>query len=179
MQKTKPKIPQNEEVYFIFEKNSYYNSVDLFIKHTEEVRQENLFLIFQSYIKNRENLLTHIYIIALDNHTQEEKNISIFHHIKIEKINKMSLFDFTDWYESIYEQDYEYIRSMKYYGFRFIFSKESIIWKNGTIYPKYPWDTNFREVIVENKKYTNKIIMLEKEITNLKKEIENYTKNKK
>jgi hypothetical protein len=40
----------------------------------------------------------------------------------------MKLIDFEDWFETIIDQDYEYIRRNRFYGFRIIFYEKSIIW---------------------------------------------------
>lgn len=155
---------------FIKKKKIY--SIELLFDHTEKINLENLFLIFFSYIKNKENLLKAIYIIV-DNEPQIEKNLIWLHNIKIEKIEKMSSIDFETWYDHIYAEDYEYIKRNRYYGFRFVFYKESKAWLDGNIYPIYPWNENLKNIWFKSREYLNEVIKLKKEKEELiKKNIE-------
>lgn len=82
---------------------------------------KNLFLIFKTYLTHKEVLLKNLYVIG----DSDEHKSAIFHHIKLKKLEKMSYIDFVSWYDEIFANDYEYLTSYKYYGFRFIFYKES------------------------------------------------------
>ena len=70
-------------------------SVILLFNHSEEINIENLFLIFQSYLKTPEALIKGIFIIA-ENSKEDfyNKKIPVFHNIRIEILNKMTYLDF-------------------------------------------------------------------------------------
>jgi hypothetical protein len=75
----------------------------------------------------------------------------------------MTYIDFLLWYETIYENDYEYIKNYNYYGFQIQFYKISYYWQVKKIYPQYPWNKNFenihtkKERNIQNSKLQKKI----------------------
>jgi hypothetical protein len=92
-----PLIPANKNKNFHFNKNNYYWGIDVLFDHTENINLENLFLIFKSYITNKEILLKSIYIIGENSiETVYNKKITIFHHISTNKLQKMSYIDFCE-----------------------------------------------------------------------------------
>lgn len=52
----------------------------------------------------------------------------------------MNFLNFEDFFLKIYDNDFNYIITNEYYGFRIVFFKESYFWKNEIIYPVYPWN---------------------------------------
>jgi hypothetical protein len=79
----------------------------------------------------------------------------------------MSHIDFIEWYSNIYDQDYEYLRHFKYYGFVFQFYTESIFWQCEQIYPIYPWNENFKQNLVKKYIYINENKKLKEKINKL------------
>ena len=66
-------------------------------------------------------------------------------------MSKFSYYDFKNWFERIKESDYEYIKTLKYYGFRIVLYKESIIWEESKVYPIYPWKPQFKAIYFQKK----------------------------
>jgi hypothetical protein len=67
----------------------------------------------------------------------------------------MNFIDFNHWFSEIYDNDYEYMKYFKYYGFRFTFYKESLYWEKKEIFPNYPWKNEFKELYLPKYKITN------------------------
>lgn len=63
----------------------------------------------------------------------------------------MNFFDFKDWFSNLKDQDFEYIKNLKYYGFRLLFDKKSTHFKEKKIFPKYPWDNNYKKIWFKQK----------------------------
>lgn len=133
-----PLIPQNESNFYKFVKEKNFYAVDLLFDHSQEVNLENLYLIFKSYLHNEENVIHRLLIVAKVCAEDIGRQTHTFHNVKINKMKLMSYVDFIDWYENIYENDYEYLKNYKYYGFRFCFFKKSKNWELLLIYPHYP-----------------------------------------
>lgn len=175
LQTETPRIPQNSLKSFKFLKHEKYYSVDVEFDYFSKVSYQNLFLIIKSYIDNDEYLVLKIFMIASEEKITEKKfNTNIFRSIKPGKLKKMKYFEFKDWFDTIKEEDYEYIKTLKYYGFRFVFSPISIAWSESKIYPIYPWkknlksrhiktDINFRKwLYMKNRYLYNKWIIVNK-----------------
>lgn len=137
----KNKIPQNEKEFFEFIINEEKYYLDIEFNHKTKINYFNLFMILKFYTNNDEFLLDYIYINSseVDSHNYKTFNINLFHNININKIKKIKFFEFKDLIEELKENDYEYIKSLKYYGFRLIFNKQSILWTEFK-YPNYPWN---------------------------------------
>lgn len=163
------KIPLNSNNFFYISKNDNMGSIILLFDHTETINLENLYLIFQIYLNNKELLIRNIHVIAENElNFNCNKKLSIFHHIWEKKIDKMSFIDFQQWYETLYNDDMEYIKSYKYYGFQFVFFKISIGWQNGTVYPVYPWNLEYISKFIKKYEYINENVKLKKKIRKLK-----------
>ena len=156
-----PKIPQNNKEYFIFSTNEYFYSINIQFNHKSKINMENLFLIIRFYLDNSELLVEFILVISedIEQISCNDNNMSIYHYIKLEKLKKMSFFEFKEWFYELKQNDYEYIVNMKYYGFRVVFNKNSIFYKEKNIYPIYPWDSKYKNSYISNNK---KNIKLEK-----------------
>lgn len=152
-----PKIKQNKNEYFIFHILNNNYSLDIEFNHSSKLNYENLFLILKCYVLHEELLIDSMYVNSSEVGSSEEGifNINIFHNIKINNLKKMTFFEFKEWFIDLKEKDYEYIKNLKYYGFRIIFNKNSIFWSKKEIYPLYPWNINFK------KKLINKNIKIE------------------
>jgi hypothetical protein len=75
-------------------------------------------------------------------------NISIFHNISINKITKINYIDFCEWFTNITNEDYKYIVDYEFYGFSLFFIKESSIILGNDYIPKYPWNSNFKNLFI-------------------------------
>lgn len=162
MSKLVPKIPQNDKEYFIFSLNEYYYSVNIQFNHKSKINMENLFLIIKSYLDNSELLIESILIISEDLNNEHlidniNANVHIYHYVKLEKLKKMSFFDFKEWFYELKQNDYEYIVSLKYYGFKIIFNKNSIFYKNKEVYPIYPWNSKYKNIYINKNKNNIKL----------------------
>lgn len=62
----------------------------------------------------------------------------------------MKFYEFKDWYKGIKDNDFEYIRNLKYYGFRIIFNEKSTFFKENNIWPDYPWKKNYKRLWFKN-----------------------------
>lgn len=169
MIKENPLIPQTDKNFFIFKKNNQFYSCDLYLNHQAPYNIENVYLIFMSYLKCGENLIYSIYTIAK---RDEDDKIPILFYINPSKIENLSFIDFKLWFENQLERDWEYSKHYSYYGFRFIFEKHSINFNTGYIYPKYPWDVNFKKTLIKSHNYLEK----DKKIQELKLKIKKLIK---
>ena len=78
--------------------------------------------------------------------------MNLYHSINIKDLKKYSFIQFKNWFIQIMHEDYEYIKSLKYYGFRVMFNKNSIYWKESKLYPIYPWKKDFKNIYIKNEK---------------------------
>lgn len=131
-------IPQNETSFFIIKKGNWEGSLDILFNHMEELNILNLYIILKSYFYSESYLINFFLVISLN--IEDERKISKYHNIEIKKIKKMSFFDFKMFYDSLYDNDFSYIKKNEYYGFRIVFFKQSYFWQNNMIYPVYPWN---------------------------------------
>ena len=115
-------------------------SLDIQYDHLAPLNYRNLFLILKWYSSRDEYLIKNIYINSSDiNHTREEEfNLHIYRKVDIGFLKKIKFFEFKEWYSAIKDNDFEYVRNTKYYGFKIVFDKNSICFSNKDIYPKYP-----------------------------------------
>lgn len=76
----------------------------------------------------------------------------------------MKYFDFKEWFDEIKEKDYEYIKNLKYYGFKLVFYENSVVFEENNQIPKYPWSSDYKKLWIKEKNlekwlfYQNKII---------------------
>ena len=120
---------------------------------------ENLFLTIKSYVIKEELFIESILVNSSENNSEVNENkinishlLNVFHYIDVKKLKKMNFFEFKEWFTDLKRNDDEYIINLKYYGFRIIFNKNSIYFKNKEIFPIYPWNSKFKSIyILENK----------------------------
>lgn len=148
------RIKQNKNEYFQFLINEKNYTLDIQYNHTTKVFYKNLFLILKWYSIKEEYLIRGIYMNSSDiDLIQTGKfNLNIFRKIEMNFIKKIKFFEFKDWYEEWKNNDFEYIRNTKYYGFRVIFDKNSNYFQNKNIYPTYPWPKNYLNLWFKNEK---------------------------
>ena len=141
-----PLIPQNNREFFKFfiNKNKYF--IDIQFNHKSKINIKNLFLILKFFCINEQLLIEAVYVNSseIENHSGDVFNLNLFHYIDIKKLKKFTFFEFKEWFDDIKENDHEYVKSLKYYGFRIVFNKNSKSWETGEIYPKYPWPKDFK-----------------------------------
>lgn len=170
LQNTYTPIPQNDKIFFIIEKSSWNFTINIKIKHMHETNILNLFAIIHSYFIKDTHLINFLLVCSFND---SGDIISKYHYIKSENIKKMDYFKFENFFFDLYNNDFQYIKSHEFYGFKIVFFKESIYWKNNLIYPVYPWPLEIKELI---SKYslleteTNKIDELWIKIKKLQKE---------
>lgn len=166
-------LNKKKNSFFRFYINTNTFSIDIIYDIKQELELENLFLIIKSYSLARENLIKGMYVIA-SNEDFYKNNIkpSFFRSISLNKINKISYFDFSLFYQEMIENDLEfYLNKYEFYGFKIIFMKESIIWETKNFYPKYPWEKNFKNQYILDNNILNNYNKLKKENFLLKKKI--------
>lgn len=100
-------------------------------------------MIIKSLIKD-ENLIEYAFINSKD-WNDDRFDVNLFHNVKLEFLQKLNFKDFKDWHKRITDKDDIYIKNLEYYGFRFVFNKNSIIWENKSFYPIFPWITEFKK----------------------------------
>lgn len=149
-----PLIKQNKNQFFKFIYNKEKKYIDIEYDHKTKINYTNLFLILKSYLIEEHLLIENIFINSseIENHNYEVFNINLFHNIKINKLKKINIFEFKDWLDEMKEADYEYIKSLKYYGFRICFNSNSINLKEDLVYPNYPWNPKFKNIFIKKKK---------------------------
>lgn len=153
MSKDIPKIPQNKSNFFKFIINKDRFFIDIQFEHNQKIDYENLFLILKSYIINEPYFINFIFINSSEN-IEEVKNfkINLYHNVSVKKIEKIKYIDFKDWFDEFKERDFEYIKNLKFYGFRIVIDKKSPIWENLNFYPLYPWNKNFKKIFIKKNK---------------------------
>jgi len=154
----KPNIPQNKKEFFLLSLDEKFYALDIEFNHTTILNMENLFLIIKFYSNNEHFLAEFILVISKDIEYNEDVNnclVNIYHYVKLEKIKKMSYFDFKEWFYDLKKNDHEYLINKKYYGFRIVFNKNSIFYKEKNIYPSYPWNIKYKKLYIGDK--TNNI----------------------
>ncbi len=152
--KNNVRIPQNKKEFFKFIINEKQYYLDIQFNHKTLLNIQNLFLILKFYTAHEEMLIDALYINSaeVENYQNEVFNLNLFHTVDIKKLKKISYLDFKEWFLKLKENDHEYIKSLKYYGFRIVFNKKSLHWKEQNIYPPYPWNKNFKASYL-NKNY--------------------------
>lgn len=175
---TIPFIKQNEKSNFTIVKGNWPYSVDVLFDHTEFLIIQNLFKILKSYTFKEEYLINFFLIISFD--SENEINIKRLHYIDFYKIKNFSFFEFKEFFTKLYDNDFHYIKTEKYYGFRIVFFKESFFWKNEIVFPSFSWkDPLLKFEILDNYKNQKDNILIQKlkaENTLLKKKL--YKKRK-
>jgi len=166
-------IPQNDKKNFEIIKGNWSYSIDIKFEHFFEINILNLYAILKSYLVKEEHAIKQLLIISFQN--ESISNPTKYHSLSIKKFKKMDFLDFEEYYIQLYEDDYYYISTHKFYGFRIVFFSESIYWKNQEIYPIYPWNYYIqKEIIDRNSKYFNYTNL--RDLNELKKENENLKK---
>jgi hypothetical protein len=95
----KPNIPQNKKEFFLLSLDEKFYALDIEFNHTTILNMENLFLIIKFYSNNEHFLAEFILVISKDIEYNEDVNnclVNIYHYVKLEKIKKMSYFDFKE-----------------------------------------------------------------------------------
>lgn len=124
----------NEEIYI--SKNDWKYSLDIKINiviasiSNINLKKELLFIL-KCYILDQTSMIKSIYLISCE----KDNNIEIYYKINIKKIKKINIYDFEYWIEDILEEEKHYFTDSDYIGFRLVFNKESISWKEKRIYP--------------------------------------------
>lgn len=173
-------IPQNKNSFFFFKKNEYYKSIEILFEFTEEINFRNLFLSLKYYIHKEHYFLKYIFIVAhISINEDDKKNIPRFHNININKLKKMSFFDFKEWFSELLDNDWKYMQSYNFYGFSMVFYENSVLFNEKEFWPEYPWNTFFEKTFIpyndvnELEKYENEIKKLKKKIFFLSKKGKN------
>ena len=143
MSKIIPKIPQNNKEFYIFTIDEYFFSLNIQFNHKSKINLENLFMIIRSYLDTPELIIQSFLVISEDVNNEDSnennfKNTQIYHYVNPKKLKKMTFFDFKEWFYDLKQNDNEYIVNMKYYGFKILFNKNSIYYKEKKIFPIYP-----------------------------------------
>lgn len=124
----------NEEIYI--SKNDWKYSLDIKINiviasiSNINLKKELLFTL-KCYILDQTSMIKSIYLISCE----KDNNIEIYYKINVKKIKKINIYDFEYWIEDILEEEKHYFTDSDYIGFRLVFNKESISWKEKRIYP--------------------------------------------
>lgn len=172
-------IPQNENNFFIFRKGLWNYSIDIILNKDYYINTLNLYAILKSYTIEESYLIKDIMSIWILK--ENDKFIEKHRSESFSKIKKIDFLDFEIFFMELIDRDYEYNKKTAFSGFKIIFYKESVQWQNGTIYPKYPWnsyiDNNF---IQKNYKYfkigdSPEYSVLKKENIELKNKIKELT----
>lgn len=124
----------NEEIYI--SKNDWKYSLDIkiniVIASISNINlKKKLLFILKCYILDQTSMIKSIYLISCE----KNNNIEIYYKINIKKIKKINIYDFEYWIEDILEEEKHYFTDSDYIGFRLVFNKESISWKEKRIYP--------------------------------------------
>lgn len=139
-------IPSNKDKNFSIIKSSWSNSIDIIIEDGFDFNILNLYFIFRSYFRNRNNYILGLYMSV---NTKEPNNYEVYTYKKIElySLEKISFFDFIKWLKNNLESEKEYLNESNFYGFKIIFYSYSTQIKEGKIYPIYPWKDPYYDEI--------------------------------
>lgn len=124
-------------------------------------------------------MLKNIFIISKQYVNENDTNLGVFFNLKPTRLSRLNFQDFISWYEEKYEENWKYISETPFYGFRLVFFEESLCFKNNKLYPRYPWNENFKKELVNNKEsffFLNENIYLKEKIKKLEEEIKNIKK---
>jgi hypothetical protein len=173
------KIQQNSEKDFIIKKSNWEYSIDILFNHKENINLVNLYGIVKSYLYDESYLINFFLVISIEK--LDDKNMNKFHYLEINKLKKMNFLNFEDFFLKLYDNDFNYIKTSEYYGFRVVFFKESYFWKNKLIYPLFPWEKSplkneLNSFNINEKEIQNYIQKLELENEYLKEIIKNEKK---
>jgi hypothetical protein len=169
----KIKIYQNNELYFLIEKDSKWNySIKISFSINEEINYLNLFLILKSYALNNICLT---YAIGTCFYDINGKNI-ITQKESITQIKKMNFDNFVEWINYRIKNDWEYNKSKNFYAILIIFEKNLVILNNKKyginilehLKPTYPWKHEWIHYFEKSIEYTK---MLEVKIKALEEEL--------
>jgi len=93
--------------------------------------KKKILISLKCYIMEITSMIKNIYIIS----KEENDEINIYYKINMNKIKKIKILDFEIWIDEIINEEKTYFINSKFIGFRIIFFKESIAWREGRIYP--------------------------------------------
>lgn len=138
------KIPQNPKSLFrISYDTNYKKSVEIFIKHDEEVDLLNLYLIIKSFTKNLEYLPSSV-LLTIKN--LNEQSFVTFHR-DVGFFKNITFAKFAKWFAAQLKNDEHYLHQYGLYSFVIIFktNKETSFLK-----PNYPWKNEILEIFWKN-----------------------------
>lgn len=123
---------------FIICKNNWKYSLDIkiniaLISISNINCKKELLFILKCYILDQTSMLKAIYLISFQN----DDNMDIYFKINIKKIKKINMHEFEFWIEDLLEEEKHYLNKSEHVGFRLVFNKESISWKEGRFYPNF------------------------------------------
>ena len=112
-------------------------------------------MILKSYLIREELFIEYILVNSSEEDWTELKNennsfytLNVFHYVNIKKLKKMKFFEFKEWFNDLKQNDNEYLVNLRYYGFRIIFNKNSIDFKDKNVFPIYPWNSKFKKTFI-------------------------------
>lgn len=141
-------IPQNKHAFFILEKDSWNFSLNILFKHSDSLNVLNFFLIIKSYLDDPSVLITCFYIIIKN---LNNSKITVLRTLPISKFQKMHFLDFEIFVEELLDNDEIYLNNFQFYGIKIVFHPLSTYWKEGIIFPDYPWKKTFVNRFIRKK----------------------------
>ncbi len=127
-------------------------------------------MIFKSYLYIEDYPIIGVYLATINK--IDNNSIIILKSEKLNFLKKIQIDDFEEWINYRIAQNWKYINDDVFYGYRFVFRKESLIWNNTQtewIKPKFPWNEVILKWIKEEKP---NLFLKEHEIIKLKKTID-------
>ena len=98
-------------------------------------------MIIKSYFNEQYFYLEDVYVII----SKDESSSIVFKKIECEVLRSIDYDGFLSFFEKTFYSEKEYMKNYKYVGFRLIFNRFCVIFKNNEIYPRYPWDVSIVE----------------------------------
>lgn len=106
--------------------------IDISLLYISDIKiKKELLFVLKCYILEPTAIIKAIYLIS----KEKDNNINIYYKINIKKIKKINIYDFDGWLDDMINEEKHYFINSKYVGFRIVFYKESIAWKEDKIYP--------------------------------------------
>lgn len=161
-------IPQNDNIFFLFLKGKWKNSVDCVIYNHETINYFNLFAIIRHFIDNKKFPLIALLIVSSEN--DERKELLIYKNVNLIVIKKMNFSEFTTWLDDTISELWKYIKNEKFYGFRFLINPTIPVYDISDTLPQYPWSLEM-QALRDSTDNESLISTLKKENENLKIEI--------
>ncbi len=145
----KSNIPMSDAEYFIIKRGDWEYSIDILISNHLDFNLFNLFMIFKSYSYEESIYLESLYIII----SRNDEFSYTYKKIDLKKIQDSNFNEFVRILQDIIFNEKEYIKDYKYFGFRLIFMKYSMIIKSKKIYPIYPWNEEIKNFLLDGSIY--------------------------